>query len=74
MEEQLGRYLEPHEVVHHIDCDPQNNDPENLVLCPSNSEHNLAHASINPCIAPLLKAGVIRFNRETLRYETVPGS
>lgn len=32
MEEQLGRYLEPYEVVHHKDGDRQNNDPSNLVV------------------------------------------
>jgi len=30
MEEQLGRFLEPYEVVHHRDGDRQNNDPSNL--------------------------------------------
>jgi HNH endonuclease len=39
MEEMLGRYLEPHEVVHHIDGDIENNDPENLGLYDTNGEH-----------------------------------
>jgi len=39
MEEQLGRLLEPGEVVHHLDDDQQNNSPENLKLYPSNGEH-----------------------------------
>lgn len=39
MEQKLGRYLEPHEVVHHIDDDPLNNDPENLQLFASNGAH-----------------------------------
>ncbi len=30
MEEQLGRYLEPYEIVHHKDGDRLNNDPSNL--------------------------------------------
>ena len=29
-EEKIGRELESHEVVHHIDGNPQNNDPANL--------------------------------------------
>ena len=32
MEEQLGRYLESYEVVHHKDGDRLNNDPSNLVV------------------------------------------
>jgi len=32
MEKELGRYLEPNEIVHHLDGDRQNNAPENLVV------------------------------------------
>ncbi len=39
MEEKIGRALKRSEVVHHIDDDPMNNDPSNLVLYPSNREH-----------------------------------
>jgi hypothetical protein len=39
MEEKLGRPLRKGEVVHHIDGDKANNDPSNLILFPSNSEH-----------------------------------
>lgn len=39
MEEKLGRLLLPEEVVHHIDGDPQNNDPSNLQLFASNGVH-----------------------------------
>ncbi len=39
MEERLGWFLEPTEVVHHIDKDPSNNDPSNLELFPSNADH-----------------------------------
>lgn len=43
MEEKLGRPLESHEHVHHIDHDPTNNDPSNLELL-SNSHHKSHHA------------------------------
>jgi hypothetical protein len=39
IEKQLGRYLESYEVVHHIDGNPQNNIPSNLMLFPSNANH-----------------------------------
>jgi hypothetical protein len=43
MEEKLGRYLEPWEVVDHINKDRQDNRPENLRLFSSNSAHMKNH-------------------------------
>lgn len=39
MEQHLGRYLEPSEVVHHIDENPSNNNISNLKLYSSQSDH-----------------------------------
>ena len=39
MEASLGRYLDPREVVHHIDGNPANNELSNLVLFSRNAEH-----------------------------------
>jgi hypothetical protein len=39
MEEKLGRFLRPGEVVHHIDGNPMNNAPENLDLFASKKKH-----------------------------------
>lgn len=39
MEHHLGRYLDPNEVVHHLDGNPTNNAIENLRLYSSQSEH-----------------------------------
>jgi len=46
MEKHIGRYLDPQEVVHHIDGNPRNNAIENLQLFASQSEHiSIGHSS-----------------------------
>lgn len=39
MEQKLGRLLDRKEVVHHIDGNPLNNQPDNLMVFGSNKEH-----------------------------------
>ena len=48
MERELGRYLDPSEVVHHKDGDSQNNAPENLILFQHNADH-LRHELKGKC-------------------------
>lgn len=43
-EQKLGRKLLPGEVVHHIDGNIRNNNPENLMIFPSQKEHAEWHA------------------------------
>ena len=43
MERRLGRYLKSHEVVHHIDGNPYNNDSANLHLFPNDVTHFAWH-------------------------------
>ena len=39
----LGRPLQEGEIVHHIDGNKLNNDPENLMILPSQAEHARLH-------------------------------
>jgi hypothetical protein len=43
MEKHLGRYLEPDEVIHHIDGNTSNNAIENLRLFTNQAEHSSFH-------------------------------
>lgn len=43
MQKKIGRELKKDEVVHHIDEDKENNDPENLMLYKNNAEHMSHH-------------------------------
>lgn len=42
-EQKLGRPLKKGEIVHHIDGNCRNNDPENLMVLPSQAEHCRIH-------------------------------
>lgn len=43
VETSIGRYLLPHEIVHHIDGNTLNDNIDNLMLLQSNKEHRLLH-------------------------------
>ena len=48
MENHIGRYLDPTEIVHHRDGNKLNNAIENLELLPSSREHELRHRTAPP--------------------------
>lgn len=58
MEQLIGRELTPDEEVHHKDGDKSNNDPKNLELMPSRTEHAREHAWSREELLELL----IRYN------------
>lgn len=47
-EQILGRELRPGEIVHHVDCDKRNNDPSNIMVFNSQSEHMKWHLEHDP--------------------------
>ena len=55
MEQHLGRYLIPEEVVHHIDFNPSNNSIENLHLFSNRQAHNDYHAMLRHFVREELK-------------------
>jgi hypothetical protein len=46
-ERALGKPLPHGAVVHHVDGNRLNNDPENLVICPGSEYHHLIHQRMN---------------------------
>lgn len=44
----LGRELKPGEIVHHVDGDKRNNDPSNIMVFGSQSEHMKWHLENDP--------------------------
>ena len=69
MERVLQRSVLPGECVHHIDGDKDNNEPDNLYLCRSRSEHRRIHHQLNGLAGELLRRGILRFDRTKGMYE-----
>ena len=47
VEKKLGRFLKSEEVIHHKDGNIMNEDPDNLILCTNDSEHQRLYHSDN---------------------------
>ena len=67
----IGRPLKNTEVVHHIDCNPINNDPANLDILPDDSTHARTHASLDKLIGKLFQASIVHYDKRTNKYELV---
>lgn len=75
MEEKLGRPLLPNEDVHHIDEDPDNNDPANLMIKlkgPHQREHSLKSSKYKKkfMICPQCGMGFIWTNKQQREFYT----
>lgn len=68
MEDVMGRNLTKNEQVHHIDGDKSNNDINNLWLT-NNTDHALAHNSLEFIAFELVRNGAIVFDRESGQYK-----
>lgn len=60
-EQKYGRALKKGEVVHHIDGNRQNNNPENLSVM-TRSRHNQVHKALERMGLRLLLAGLVEFS------------
>lgn len=69
MEKKLGIPIKRTEVIHHIDGNPSNNDPNNLHLYKNHSEHNKAKTSLFKIGYRLYKEGKLSFNHNKGIYE-----
>lgn len=68
MEEKIGRLpIKGKEVIHHIDLDKHNNDPNNLYLC-GYIEHTTLHRDLDRLVKPMLEMGLLEFDCEQGKY------
>lgn len=68
MEKVLGRPLQQGEIIHHIDGNKLNNNPENLVLFPDEKTHRQTHNQLERLSMRLVRLGYIIFDKNTNTY------
>ena len=61
-------YLSKHDLVHHVDGDKTNNNPDNLFICHSKAIHQDIHTQLEELSMTLVKAGVIQFDHKRGKY------
>lgn len=60
-EQILGRKLTPQETIHHIDGNKLNNNPENLILFKTMSEHRQYENRYREYLEKCLREGILKF-------------
>ena len=63
-----GEELSTHELVHHVDGDKTNNNPDNLFICSSKAVHQDIHTQLEELSMTLVKARIIQFDHSTGKY------
>lgn len=71
-EKKLGRKLKEEEMVHHIDGNKLNNDPDNLYVCKNRKEHQTIHSQLEKLAFRLIQKGIIKFNYQEGKYYIEP--
>ncbi|MCR4279277.1 MAG: HNH endonuclease [Candidatus Zambryskibacteria bacterium] len=66
LEKSLGRKLDKEETVHHLDGNSTNNDINNLLLLPSNSEHRRYETTLNNFAKQILFGKLKPYNHKQL--------
>lgn len=64
----IKRLTKKEEVVHHIDGDKSNNELENLLLCPTQREHNRVHTKMEIFVEKLIREGKVYYDREKKEF------
>lgn len=56
------------EIVHHIDTDSLNNEPDNLYICKDRQKHRATHINLSQIATELYKKGFVGFNNKKGEY------
>lgn len=71
-QDKIDRKLKSSEIIHHIDGDKLNNNPENLLICSGFSEHRDIHNNLEQVAFYLVKNNIIYFDESKRQYNIAP--